>query len=101
MWLGTFHSIGVRILRRDGAGIGIPREFTIYDEGDRVSAVRRAMQAAGVDDKRFPPAQVAHQISAAKNELQNADQYAATAGAYYGTRVAEAFRAYERELQSA
>jgi len=101
MWLGTFHSIGVRILRRDGAAIGIPREFTIYDEGDRVSAVRRAMQAAGVDDKRFPPSQVAHQISAAKNELQNADQYAATAGAYYGARVAETFRAYERELQAA
>ena len=101
MWLGTFHSIGVRVLRRDGAAIGIPREFSIYDEGDRVAAVRRAMQAAGVDDKRFPPAQVAHQISAAKNELQNAEQYAATAGAYYGTRIAEAFRAYERELQAA
>ena len=101
MWMGTFHSIGVRILRRDGAAIGIPREFTIYDEADRVSAVRRAMQAAGIDDKRFPPAQVAHQISAAKNELQGAEEYAATAGAYYGARVAEAFRAYERELQSA
>jgi DNA helicase II / ATP-dependent DNA helicase PcrA len=101
MWLGTFHSIGVRILRRDGAAIGIPREFTIYDEADRVSAVRRAMQAAGVDDKRFPPSQVAHQISAAKNELQNAEEYAATAGAYHGARVAEAFRAYERELQAA
>ncbi len=101
MWLGTFHSIGVRILRRDGQAIGIPREFTIYDEADRVAAVRRAMQAAGVDDKRFPPAQVAHQISGAKNELLSAEEYAATAGAYYGARVAEAFRAYERELQAA
>ena len=101
MWLGTFHSIGVRVLRADGAAIGIPREFTIYDEADRVSAVRRAMQAAGVDEKRFTPSQVAHQISAAKNELQNADEYAATAGAYYGARVTDAFRAYERELQTA
>jgi DNA helicase-2/ATP-dependent DNA helicase PcrA len=101
MWLGTFHSIGARILRRDGIAIGIPREFSIYDEADRVAAMRRAMQAAGVDDKRFPPAQVAHQVSAAKNELQSADEYAATAGAYYGARIAEAFRAYERELQSA
>jgi DNA helicase II / ATP-dependent DNA helicase PcrA len=101
MWLGTFHSIGVRVLRRDGAAIGIPREFTIYDEADRVSAVRRAMRVTGVDDKRFPPSQVAHQISAAKNELQNAEQYAASAGAYYGARVAEVFQAYERELQAA
>ena len=101
MWLGTFHSIGVRILRRDGQAIGIPREFTIYDEADRVAAVRRAMQTASIDDKRFPPAQVAHQISAAKNELQSADEYAATAGAYYGERVAAVFRAYEAELQSA
>jgi len=101
MWLGTFHSIGVRVLRRDGAAIGIPREFTIYDEADRVSAVRRAMRVVGVDDKRFPPSQVAHQISAAKNELQNAEQYAASAGAYYGARVAEVFQAYERELQAA
>jgi len=101
MWLGTFHSIGVRILRRDGTAIGIPRDFTIYDEADRVAAMRRAMQAAGVDDKRYPPAQVAHAVSAAKNELQSAEQYAATAGAYYGARIAEAFRAYERELQTA
>jgi DNA helicase-2/ATP-dependent DNA helicase PcrA len=101
MWLGTFHSVGVRMLRRDGAAIGIPREFTIYDEADRVAAVRRAMQVAGVDDKRFPPSQVAHQISSAKNELQNAEEYAAAAGAYYGARIAEVFRQYERELQAA
>ena len=69
MWLGTFHAMGARMLRRDGDAIGIPRTFTIYDEADRLSALRRAMRSEGVDEKRYPPTRVGHAVSMAKNEL--------------------------------
>ena len=42
MWIGTFHALGARILRRDGSAIGIPSSFSIYDEADRAAALRRA-----------------------------------------------------------
>ena len=69
MWLGTFHAVGARILRRDGDAIGIPQNFVIYDEADRLAAMRRAMQSIGIDDKRLAPAKIVHAVSAAKNEL--------------------------------
>jgi DNA helicase-2/ATP-dependent DNA helicase PcrA len=101
MWLGTFHSVGARILRRDGDAIGIPANFVIYDEADRVAAMRRAMQTAGVDDKRLAPSKVVHVVSAAKNELLNAAAFAARASGYLEVEAARIYRAYEAELAAA
>jgi DNA helicase-2/ATP-dependent DNA helicase PcrA len=101
MWLGTFHALGVRLLRRDGSAIGIARDFTIYDEADRQTALRRAMQAAGVDEKRYPPSQVGHAISSAKNELIDSEAYAAAPAGYFTAQVARAYTAYEREMRTA
>ncbi|MFN2591424.1 MAG: ATP-dependent helicase, partial [Candidatus Dormibacteria bacterium] len=101
MWLGTFHAIGVRMLRRDGDAIGIPPNFTIYDEADRASALRRAMRNEGIDEKRNPPARIGHAISAAKNEMLDAAQYRVRAGNTIEEMVARAYSAYERELASA
>ena len=103
MWLGTFHAIGARLLRRDGECIGVPATFVIYDEADRAVALRRASEAAGVDPKRYPPSQIGHAISAAKNELLDAAGYAASPDArgYLGAQVAKVFTAYEREMSAA
>jgi DNA helicase II / ATP-dependent DNA helicase PcrA len=103
MWLGTFHALGARLLRRDGEAIGVPASFVIYDEADRLVALRRASAAAGVDDKRYPPAQMGHGISAAKNELLDAAAYAASPDArgYVGSQVAKVYAAYEREMSAA
>ncbi|MGI8847999.1 MAG: ATP-dependent helicase [Candidatus Dormibacteria bacterium] len=101
MWLGTFHAIGARILRRDGDAIGIPSTFSIYDEADRVSAMRRAIQSIGLDEKRFPAAKVVHQVSAAKNEMLTAAEYQAKALGSYEAEVAKAYRAYEAEMSAA
>jgi DNA helicase-2/ATP-dependent DNA helicase PcrA len=103
MWLGTFHAIGARLLRRDGESIGVPVSFVIYDEADRAVALRRASEAAGVDPKRYPPSQIGHAISAAKNELLDAAGYAASPDArgYLGAQVAKVFTAYEREMSAA
>jgi len=102
MWIGTFHALGARILRRDGVAIGIPSGFSIYDEADRAAALRRAMLAEGIDDKRFPLNKVGHIISAAKNELLDAQAFAAKhAGDTYEATIARAFVAYEAEMRAA
>ena len=54
MWLGTFHSLGARLLRREGEAIGIPPGYTIYDEADRLSAIRNAIRAEGIEPLRAP-----------------------------------------------
>ena len=103
MWLGTFHAIGARILRTDGEPVGIAPDFVIYDEADRLTATRRAMAAAGVDEKRWPARAVVHAISAAKNELLDAAAYAASADgrSFTGAPVAATFPVYQRELTAA
>jgi superfamily I DNA/RNA helicase len=103
MWLGTFHALGVRLLRRDGEAIGIPPDFTIYDEGDRLEATKRAMAAAGVDERKWAPRAIVHAISMAKNELMDASEFAVSpAGlSYTGAPVAQTFPHYERELSRA
>ena len=101
MWLGTFHSVGARMLRRDGDAIGVPANFVIYDEADRLAAMRRAMQSVGIDDKRIAPAKVVHVVSAAKNELLDAAAFAGRADGHFENEAARVYRAYETALAEA
>jgi ATP-dependent DNA helicase UvrD/PcrA len=98
MWMGTFHSIGVRMLRRDGDAIGLGSGFSIYDETDRKSAMRRAMQALDIDEKRYAVNKVVYAISAAKNELLDPTRYEAQAHDFASATIARIYRQYEREL---
>ncbi|MGH7687858.1 MAG: ATP-dependent helicase [Candidatus Dormibacteria bacterium] len=101
MWLGTFHALGARMLRRDGDAIGISRDYTIYDEADRTSALRNALRAEGIDDKRYTPSRVGSVISSAKNELIDARDYMARAQGDFEQTVARCYYAYEQELDAA
>lgn len=101
MWLGTFHSLGARLLRREGDAIGIPPGYTIYDESDRLSALRNAIRAEGIDEKRLTPNRVAHAISAAKNELLDARDYQSRATGGLEEQISRIYYAYERELDEA
>ncbi len=67
--IGTFHSICARFLRRDGSVIGIPPDFVIYDDADRLGVIKNALKEMDLNDKLFPPRQISNFISAAKNEL--------------------------------
>ncbi len=75
LFLGTFHSLGVRILRESGATVGIPPNFVIFDAADQLAAVKQAMKMASIDDKQAPPRTLLHLISSAKNELLSPAQY--------------------------
>jgi ATP-dependent DNA helicase UvrD/PcrA len=69
LWIGTFHSLSARLLRREAELLGFSRQFTIYDEDDRLSLIRRLMDQQGHSVKQFPPKAVQSLISAAKNRM--------------------------------
>jgi DNA helicase-2/ATP-dependent DNA helicase PcrA len=70
LWIGTFHSLSARLLRREADLLGFTRQFTIYDEDDREALVRRLLERLGHPTKTFTPRAVASVISAAKNRMQ-------------------------------
>jgi ATP-dependent DNA helicase UvrD/PcrA len=69
LWIGTFHSLSARLLRREAELLGFSRQFTIYDEDDRLSLIKRLMEQRGYSVKLFPPRAVQSLISAAKNRM--------------------------------
>ena len=101
-YMGTFHSICVRLLRQDGEQIGIARNFVIWDEGDRQAAIKQAARQAGVDEKAFPARLLSSLISGAKNEMISPAEYAATAEYSPATKAAgKVYPLYERMLKDA
>jgi DNA helicase-2/ATP-dependent DNA helicase PcrA len=98
MWLMTFHAACARILRAQAERLGYTSRFTIYDQADTRRMVKRCIEEAGVDPKRFAPAAVHSQISAAKNKLLAASDYAQAVGSQFEEVVAEVYSLYEGEL---
>lgn len=77
LWMGTFHSIFLRILRRHSELLGFKSSFTIYDSNDSRSLIKMIIKDLGIDEKIYKPSMVASIISNAKNALISADQYVA------------------------
>lgn len=94
-WMGTFHSICVRLLRFDGEHIGVPRNFIILDEADRLGLVKQAMKQLSISEKSFTPRGVASLISGAKNDLVSPEEYAALARLPQQRIVADVYPLYE------
>ena len=69
LWMGTFHSIFSRILRKEAEAIGFTSNFTIYDQSDSRSLIKAIIKEMGLDDKVYKPASVQARISNAKNHL--------------------------------
>ncbi len=101
MWVSTFHSACVRILRRDAGKIGYPSSFTIYDQADAQRLVGYILREMNVDSKRFPPRGVHAQISAAKNDGIGPEEFAAQATEPLARRVAEVYHEYQARLAAA
>lgn len=100
-FLGTFHSIGVKLLRRDGKHIGLDENFTIYDSDDQLALIRTICREMGLNPKQQSPVAIRAAISSAKNELMTADQYERFAHGYFQHVVLEVFRKYESALANA
>jgi DNA helicase-2/ATP-dependent DNA helicase PcrA len=98
MWLMTFHAACARILRAEAARLGYTRQFTIYDQADSRRLAKRSAEALGVDLKRYTPAALQNQISAAKNRLLAASEYRETIASPFEEMVADVYDIYERDL---
>ena len=101
MWVSTFHSACVRILRRDGARLGYPSSFTIYDQADATRLVGYVLRDLNIDTKRLPARSVQGQISLAKNELRSPEQLADEATHIIERKVADVYAEYQARLRAA
>jgi DNA helicase-2/ATP-dependent DNA helicase PcrA len=101
MWVSTFHSACVRILRRDGHRLGYPSSFTIYDQADAQRLTGYVIRDLNLDPKRFPPRSVHGTISAAKNDDIGPEEYAARAQVIFERKIADVYREYQARLLKA
>ena len=98
MWVSTFHSACVRILRRDADLIGFPKQFTIYDQADATRLVGYVIRDLSLDSKRFPPRSIHHAISAAKNDALDPAAYTANAQTIFERKIGNIFHEYQDRL---
>ena len=101
MWVSTFHSACVRILRRDVERLGFPSRFSIYDQADAVRLVGYVIRDLNLDPKRFPPRSVHAAISAAKNDNISAMVYAEGAQQIFERKIADVYFEYQKRLLTA
>ena len=100
-YVGTFHSICVRLLRQDGEHAGVPRNFVIFDESDRQSAIKQASRRLHIDEKLFPARTLGGLISTAKNDLVGPAEYSSLAQSPAQEVAAKIYPIYERALKDA
>jgi DNA helicase-2/ATP-dependent DNA helicase PcrA len=98
MWVMTFHSACVRILRREAKRFGYPSAFTIYDQADSQRLMTLVCRELDLDPKYHPPKGLLNQVSNLKNELVDYESFSAAADGYRGKALAEAYAEYQRRL---
>ena len=100
IWMGTFHSICVRILRRFIDRIGFDSSFIIFDTSDQRTLVKACIKSIGLDDKMFTDRSVLSEISNAKNEMLEPDQYTVRAnGDFRKEKIALVYEMYQKRLK--
>lgn len=99
IWISTFHSMCVRILRRDIDRMGFTRNFSILDTTDQLSVIKNILKEKNIDPKKFDPRSILGSISSAKNELQTPEDYEKTAGGMYEQIVSDVYKLYQKKLR--
>uniref|UniRef100_A0A7C4M1E7 DNA 3'-5' helicase n=1 Tax=candidate division CPR3 bacterium TaxID=2268181 RepID=A0A7C4M1E7_UNCC3 len=100
LWIGTFHSICARILRREIGRIGFGSNFSIYDTADQIHLIKEILKTLSYDEKQFNPNAIASRISSIKSELIKPTTYAGNyANSFFEEKVSEVYELYEKELQ--
>lgn len=97
MWIGTFHGLCNRMLRAHFRDAGLPQTFQILDTADQLSAIKRMMKAANVDDEKYPPKNVQYFINNAKEQGLRPDQVDASDN--FNRKFVELYQAYEQQCQ--
>ncbi len=99
IWISTFHSLCVRILRRDIDRLGISRSFSILDAGDQQNVIKQCLKELNLDPKKYEPRSVLAAISGAKNELAGPKEYEKRVGDPYTRAVAQVYELYQKKLK--
>ncbi len=98
-WIGTFHSICSKILRRDGHQIGLSPNFSIYDTSDSMSLVKDIMKEMGINPKNFSPGAILGTIGSAKNELLGPAEYSKLARGIFQETASQVYAEYQKQLR--
>ena len=101
MWVSTFHSACVRILRRDAGRLGYPSSFSIYDQADAQRLTGYVIRDLGLDPKKFTSKGIHAAVSAAKNDLVSPAQYTERVTNIFERRIADIYREYQARLEKA
>jgi len=101
MWVSTFHSACVRILRREATRLGYRSGFSIYDDADSLRLIRMVTKDLDLDSKRFPDKAMKGVISSAKSELVDFESFADQGDGFFHTQVADIYRLYQQRLVEA
>jgi DNA helicase II / ATP-dependent DNA helicase PcrA len=101
LWLGTFHSIGVRILRREWQNLGISQDFSIYDSDDQLVLVKRIIKELALPEGSFTPQAARAMIERFKSSLLDPQQVEAQAGGFRDNQAARIYQGYQRGLSQA
>lgn len=101
MWVSTFHSMCVRILRRDIDRIGFSKNFSILDSSDQLTVIKNVLKAQNIDPKKFDPRAMLNAISSAKNECISAEQFRINCNPNnpFERTVADVYEGYEKRLR--
>ncbi|MFC3015986.1 DNA helicase PcrA [Virgibacillus litoralis] len=99
IWVSTFHSMCVRILRKDIDRIGYSRNFTILDSSDQLSVIKQILKDLNIDPKKFEPRAMLGSISSAKNELITPEEYSKNVGDFFERQVSQVYDKYQKTLQ--
>lgn len=99
VWVSTFHSLCVRLLRMHIDRLGYGKDFTIFDETDQITAIKQALKELNMSDRQFAPSAVLGTISNAKNEMVDVSRYANQASDYWSRNVARVYEVYQRKLR--
>ncbi|MBE9528080.1 MAG: UvrD-helicase domain-containing protein, partial [Proteobacteria bacterium] len=97
LWLGTFHSLGLRILRTEAASGS--QALTVYGDDDQIALIKESMAALNIPDKAFNPRAVLNRINEAKNENVGPEEFVGYAKDFLGERVAKIYTEYQRRLR--
>ena len=99
LWLGTFHSLGLRILKKEAAILGLQPNLTVYDDDDQLKLVRLIMQDLSMSEKSFQPKAILARIDRAKNENLSPEEYANNHKDFFSERVSAVYALYQEKLR--
>ena len=99
LWLGTFHSIGLRILKTEASKLGLTKGLTIYDDDDQLRLIKIAMEELEINPKTFSPRAALSRINKAKNEDVTPEEFSRSESDYFAEKAASIYALYQKKLK--